>query len=111
MTVMQYDREFCKLARFAPGLVATEKERVKRFITGLRPIIQKDLSILEFTTCAEILNKALKLEKGYTQLQVQNYQGERKRSHPENQHYSKRPDEKNNKNGTTVYRINISNLR
>ena len=65
---MQYDREFRKLARFAPGLVATEKERVKRFISGLKPIIQKDLSILKFTTCAEILNKALKLEKGYTQL-------------------------------------------
>ena len=97
MTVMQYDREFCKLARFAPSLVATEKEKVKRFITGLRPIIQKDLSILKFTTCEKILNKVLKLEKGYTQLQAHNYQGQRKRPHPENQHQSKRPDEKNNK--------------
>ena len=41
MTVMQYDQKFRKLARFAPGLVATEKERVKRFILGLKPIIQK----------------------------------------------------------------------
>ena len=70
MTVMQYDREFRKLARFAPDLVTTAKESVKRFISGLRPIMQKDLSILEFNTCAEILNKALKLENGYTQLQA-----------------------------------------
>ena len=97
MTVMQYDRKFHKLACFAPCLVATKKERVKRFITGLRPIIQKDLSILEFTTCAKILNKALKLKKEYTQLQAHNHQGERKRPYLENQHHSKRSDEKNNK--------------
>ena len=85
------------MVRFAPGLVSTEKERVKRFISGLKPMIQKDLSILEFTTCAKILNKALKLKKGYTQLQDQNYQGERKRPHPDNLLHGQKSDERNNK--------------
>ena len=60
-------------------------------------MIQKDLSILEFTTCTEILNKTLKLEKGYTQLHDQNYQGERKRPHPDNLLHGQKSDERNNK--------------
>ena len=70
MTVMQYNREFCKLTRFAPELVAAEKDRVKRFFTGLKPIMRKDLSTLDFPTHAELLDKALKLEKEYNQLQA-----------------------------------------
>ena len=34
--VMEYDREFNKLSRFAQSLVATEKDKVKRFLNGLR---------------------------------------------------------------------------
>ena len=63
MSIMQYNRQFRKLARFAPSLVAAEKDRVKRFLNGLRPIIQKDLATSDFSTYAELLDKALKLEK------------------------------------------------
>ena len=39
LTIMQYNSAFRKLARFVPSLVATEKDRIKRFLNGLRPII------------------------------------------------------------------------
>ena len=65
LTVIQYNSVFRKLARFAPGLVATEKDRIKRFYSGLRPIMQKDLSTSKFSTYAELLDTALKLEQGY----------------------------------------------
>jgi len=84
MTVMQYNREFRKLARFAPGLVTSEKDRVRRFFTGLKPIMRKDLSTLNFSTHTELLDKALKLEKEYNQLQAYHHHGEKKRPYPEN---------------------------
>ena len=44
-TVMEYDREFTKLSRFARSLVATEKDRVERFVNGLKMSLQKDLAL------------------------------------------------------------------
>ena len=40
LSVMQYNSEFRKLAYFAPSLVVAEKDRMKRFLNGLRPILQ-----------------------------------------------------------------------
>ena len=79
MLIMQYDREFRKLARFAPSLVTKKKDRMKRFLNGLKPIMQKDLSISNFSTNAELLNKALKLKRGYNQLHAYQNQGDKKR--------------------------------
>ena len=76
---MQYNREFRKLAHFAPSLVAMEKDRMKRFLNGLRPIMQKDLSTSKFATYAELLDTTLKLEKGYNQLHAYQNQGDKKR--------------------------------
>ena len=59
---MEYDREFNKLSRFARSLVATEKDKVERFLHGLKMSLQKDLSLFELTNHAEALNKALKAE-------------------------------------------------
>ena len=88
---MQYNSVFRKLARFAPGLVATEKDRIKRFYSGLRPIMQKDLSTSKFSTYAELLDTALKLEQGYNQLHTYHtHHKERKRPYPENQQHDKR---------------------
>ena len=72
---MQYNSALRKLTRFAPSLVATEKDRIKRFLNGLRPIIQKDLSTSKFSTYAELLDTTLKLEQGYNQLHVYHNQG------------------------------------
>ena len=84
LSVMQYNREFRKLARFAPSLVAAEKDRMKRFLNGLRPIMQKDLSTSKFLTHVELLDTALKLERGYNQLHAYHNQGEKKRVSIEN---------------------------
>ena len=48
MTVIQYNREIRKLARFAHGLVAANNDQVKRFFTRLKPIMRKDLSTMDF---------------------------------------------------------------
>ena len=94
---MQYNREFHKLSRFAPRQIADEKDKVQRFFSGLRPLIQRDLSAWEFATHAELLDKALKVEEGHNQYDQYRNQGEKKRPHPANQSYGKKPEEKNQK--------------
>ena len=89
---MQYNREFHKLARFAPGLVPTEKDRVKRFFAGLKPIMRKDLSTHNFSTHAELLDKALKLEKEYNQLYAYHNHGDKKRPHPDSHRQGHKPE-------------------
>ena len=61
-SVLEYDREFNKLSKFARGLVATEQDRVEKFVGGLRMSLQKDLSLLVLSSHAEALDKALKAE-------------------------------------------------
>ena len=69
MTVMQYDRKFHKLSRFAKNLVGTEKDQVEQFLHGLKPTIQKDLAILDFLNHTEALDKALKVEMAHEELE------------------------------------------
>ena len=57
---MEYDREFTKLSRFARSLVATEKDKVERFVNGLKISLQKDLALCELPSYAEALDRALK---------------------------------------------------
>ena len=68
ITIIQYDREFHKLSHLSKSLVAMEKDRMKRFVNGLKPTIQKDLSILDLAIHVEALDKALKVERAYNQL-------------------------------------------
>ncbi|XP_019241033.1 PREDICTED: basic salivary proline-rich protein 2-like [Nicotiana attenuata] len=44
MTVSEYTVRFSELARHAPALVATFKERVRRFIEGLHPSIRTSMA-------------------------------------------------------------------
>ena len=94
---MQYNREFRKLAHFVPSLVAAEKDKMKRFLNGLRPIMQKDLSTSKFLTHAELLDTVLKLERGYNQLHAYHNQGEKKRVRIEKQKHNYKMDGRNNK--------------
>ena len=41
ITVSQYVAKFNALARFAPGMMSTETERMDKFEKGLRPGLQK----------------------------------------------------------------------
>ena len=76
---MQYDREFHKLSRFAKSLVPTEKDRMKRFVHGLKLTIQKDLALLDLKSHAEALDKALRLEMFHDQMDKEGKQEQKKR--------------------------------
>ena len=80
-TVMQYDRQFHKLSRSAKSLVSTEKDRVERFLHGLRLTIQKDLVLFEPKNHAEALDKALRLERFQDQMRKERKLKEKKRSY------------------------------
>ena len=79
-TVMEYDREFTQLSCFARSLVATEKDRVERFVNGLRMSLQKDLALCELSSHAEALDKALKAEWVRDQMITDPRTGEKRRS-------------------------------
>ena len=80
---MQYDREFHKLSRFAKSLVPTEKDRMKRFVHGLKLTIQKDLALLDLKSHAEVLDKALRLEMFHDQMDKEGKQERKKRASDE----------------------------
>ena len=61
-TIMEYDRAFTQLSCFAKNLIATENDRVERFVNGLKMSLQKDLDLCELSSHAEALDKALKAE-------------------------------------------------
>lgn len=46
MTVAEYNHKFLRLSRFAEKLIDTEAMKVERFIGGLSPTIQKDVTIV-----------------------------------------------------------------
>ena len=78
---MQYDKQFHKLSRFAKSLVPTEKDRMKRFVNGLKLTLQKDLALLDLKTHAEALDKALRLERIRDQMDKERNQEQKKRSY------------------------------
>ena len=93
-SVMQYDRQFHKLSRFAKSLVATEKDKVKRFVNGLKMSLQKDLSVVELHSHAEALDKALKAE--WVREQMGNDQKTRDKRRA-SQHFQSRQEHKKGK--------------
>ena len=50
MTVAEYIHEFTHLSRFAPDWVDTEAKKVEQFIEGLRPSIQRDVTMCQRPT-------------------------------------------------------------
>ena len=93
-TVMEYDREFNKLSRFARSLIATDKDRVERFLNGLQMTLQKDLSLFMLPTHAEALDKALKAEWMREQMAEEQKTEEKKRSAPNDTPREKKVQEK-----------------
>ncbi|KAK8934648.1 hypothetical protein KSP39_PZI014257 [Platanthera zijinensis] len=62
LTVGEYEIEFSKLSRFAPGLVIVEADRVKRFLGGLRSKVQQLTSAYGSETYAGVVEAALMVE-------------------------------------------------
>ena len=77
-TVMEYDRAFTQLSRFARSLVATEKDKVERFVHGLKLSLQKDLALCELSSHADALDKALKAEWVRDQMKEYNRHAQQK---------------------------------
>ena len=80
MSVLEYDKEFNKLARFAEGLISSEKYRVEKFVNGLKMSLMKDVSMLELNTHAEALDKVLKAEWVREQMNSESKAGEKRKA-------------------------------
>jgi hypothetical protein len=81
-TVAEYEAEFSKLAKFAPKLVSDQESRARRFEKGLNPQIYQIVSAFELETYAEVLSKALVVERGMVQNEVASNNGQKKRPRP-----------------------------
>ncbi|XP_074341444.1 uncharacterized protein LOC141678914 [Apium graveolens] len=63
-TVIEYEAEFAKLAKYASTLVADESSRARRLEEGLRSDIRNSVASFELQTYEAVLNKALVIERG-----------------------------------------------
>ncbi|KAK2646729.1 hypothetical protein Ddye_021924 [Dipteronia dyeriana] len=58
MSLVEYERKFEQLSRFAPYMIDTDQLKTNRFIGGLKPNIRKHVWVLGLRTYAEVLQKA-----------------------------------------------------
>ncbi|XP_022872504.1 uncharacterized protein LOC111391503 [Olea europaea var. sylvestris] len=58
MSLMDYERKFDQLSRYAPHLVDTEIKKTRRFEQGLNPDISMILMSHRFTSYREMLERA-----------------------------------------------------
>ncbi|EOX94071.1 Uncharacterized protein TCM_003164 [Theobroma cacao] len=79
MIVSDYDIQFTQLSRYAPYLVQTERERIKRFIKGLHKLIYKILVSKRFTSYLEVVDAARKIEVGHAEVGVERDKSKRNR--------------------------------
>src|SRR3954467_11125635 len=64
LTVDAYNREFGKLARYAPEEVSTDAKKQARFRKGLSPEPARDLRLHECPSFPKLVNKAISVETG-----------------------------------------------
>ncbi|KAJ4702887.1 Cellular nucleic acid-binding protein [Melia azedarach] len=62
-SLIEYERKFEELSRFAPHLLDTEARKARRFERGLKPELRKLISVLELKTYSAVLQKAQILAK------------------------------------------------
>ncbi|XP_052171591.1 uncharacterized protein LOC127787569 [Diospyros lotus] len=58
LTLIEYERKFDELSRFAPALVDTEQKKARRFEQGLRDDLRQAVVTFELGTYHEVLAKA-----------------------------------------------------
>ncbi|CAA0808138.1 Unknown protein [Striga hermonthica] len=76
LTVAQYESQFNRLSKYAPGLVSTEEDKLYKFTRGLRHSLQQSLLTVRMNTYAEAVEAATRIESGMARLQqVQNNSG------------------------------------
>ncbi|CAA0843087.1 Unknown protein [Striga hermonthica] len=76
LTVAQYESQFNRLSKYAPGLVSTKEDKLYKFTRGLRHSLQQSLLIVRMNTYAEAVEAATRIESGMARLgHVQNNSG------------------------------------
>ncbi|KAL6351222.1 hypothetical protein AAG906_031808 [Vitis piasezkii] len=80
-----FSDSFTELSRFAPQLIATEKEKVVKFQDGLKPYLKNKISILKLSVYSEVVDRALIAEKDNEELHQYREQ-QRKRNRNEGAH-------------------------
>ena len=68
-TVSQYAEEFSKLARYAPGDVATDAAKQEKFLEGLNDELGVQLTVVTFANYQELVDKATILEGKHQQME------------------------------------------
>ena len=65
LSLVEYERKFDKLSRYALHLVDTEERKARRFERGLRPELYKAVAMFQFSTYSEILQRVQLIAKDY----------------------------------------------
>jgi hypothetical protein len=63
-SVCDYQGHFNRLACYAPEEVSTDAKKQALFCKGLDPKLHRDLHLLDFNTLQDLVNKAMKAERG-----------------------------------------------
>ena len=63
MSVVDYEREFLRLNRYATEFVPTEVDRCKQFLRGLRDEFQLKLMPLRITEFADLIERVKMIEQ------------------------------------------------
>ena len=66
LTLVEYERKFDELFRYAPHLVDTKERKARRFEKGLRPELYNAIALLQLPTYSEILQRVQLIAKDPT---------------------------------------------
>ena len=69
-SVAEYEEQFTALSHFSPTLVADEGSKCRKFLEGLHPIIKRRLTILKLNNYADLVDRAIIVERDIIQSQV-----------------------------------------
>ncbi|XP_062115589.1 uncharacterized protein LOC133829808 [Humulus lupulus] len=105
LTVVEYARQFDRLAKFAPQLVPTDFMRVTKFVRGLRPKIELGVKLanLRNTTYADVLETTIEVER------LQANVSKEKASKPEPKQQGQPQNGRNNHNNSRQHNNSNSN--
>ncbi|XP_019059734.1 PREDICTED: uncharacterized protein LOC109117274 [Tarenaya hassleriana] len=62
-TLPAYEAEFTRLLRYGSHLVPTEKLKIQKFVTGLRPYLRRRIEIQEYPMLSRYMTQLHKLER------------------------------------------------
>ncbi|XP_057250746.1 uncharacterized protein LOC104908979 [Beta vulgaris subsp. vulgaris] len=96
MSVLEYAVKFNELARFAPDVVSTDRQRMNRFEGGLNLNLQERLAVNMSKSYQELYDRAINVERNM-KLRKEVYEGGKRKakphdSHSNNNNFNKKPN-------------------